>query len=424
MQLTFENDEIDEKCQYLEQKYHALVKRMGASQEDIDAIEEEIMLKNEGASRAANSKTRKRGQSSYPHRKSRVSGPNANLVNKRGNNHPTNMAVNSGDSGEEEVSDPEHDAMARGRDLANDGRAGGPVPQRYSKAGGVKYDGMQRMADSGPIVDDALAPGEVEEDMHSLPDDRDSQNQSRLEHMRAGRDGSGMHNRSLRSGDAPGSTGRNDGGLIQGNHHSGGMVDSYEIYGENQADDSEMEMEEEMISYSNKRRGPGMKTATAKRGGHGEPIVDDIMISGEQVIEPSKMGKADYDGRRRRTSSSNTKGQRRISQKRESSGVKKTNIEVLDHETPIEEYQQYYQEMQEGNVANAQNEVRARPVLPIQHAQQIEEQLEPMELGGQIQQLAGGVGQPQQHTMQDMQNTLGTESNDLFNNLFTNLSTN
>lgn len=29
--------------------------------------------------------------------------------------------------------------------------------------------------------------------------------------------------------------------------------------------------------------------------------------------------------------------------KRESSGVKKTQIEVLDHETPIEEYQQYYQ---------------------------------------------------------------------------------
>lgn len=49
MQMTFENDEIDEKCQYLEQKYHALIKRLGASQEDIDAIEEEIMLKNEGA---------------------------------------------------------------------------------------------------------------------------------------------------------------------------------------------------------------------------------------------------------------------------------------------------------------------------------------------------------------------------------------
>ena len=110
-----------------------------------------------------------------------------------------------------------------------------------------------------------------------------------------------------------------------------------------------------------------MKTAAGR--GHGDAIADDIMISGEQSIEPSKIGQADFDGRRRRTSSSNTKGQRRISQKRESSGVKKTNIEVLDHETPIEEYQQYYQEMQEGNVANAQNEMRARPVLPLQHPQ-------------------------------------------------------
>ena len=111
------------------------------------------------------------------------------------------------------------------------------------------------------------------------------------------------------------------------------MVDSYEIYGENHVDDSELDMEEEIISYSNKRRGPGMQTAAGNRGGRGE----DMMISGEQIIEPTKLGN---DGRRRRTSSS--KGQRRISQKRESSGVKKTNIEVLDHETPIEEYQQYY----------------------------------------------------------------------------------
>lgn len=79
--------------------------------------------------------------------------------------------------------------------------------------------------------------------------------------------------------------------------------------------------------------------------------------------------------------------------------MKKTNIEVLDHETPIEEYQQYYQEMQEGNVANAQNEMRARPVLPIQHPQQLQDQLEPMELGGQSQQLMSGAGQPRQHTM-------------------------
>lgn len=207
-----------------------------------------------------------------------------------------------------------------------------------------------------------MQPGAGEEDLQSIRDDRDSQNQSRLEHMRGGHDGNGIHNRSPRSGDAPGSSSRNQNGIIEGNHHSGGMVDSYEIYGENQADDSDIDMEEEIISYSNKRRGQAMKTTAGKRTAHGEPLADDIMISGEQVIEPSKMGKADYDGRRRRTSSSNNKGQRRISQKRESSGVKKTNIEVLDHETPIEEYQQYYQEMQ-GNVA--QNELHARPLLPV-----------------------------------------------------------
>lgn len=208
--------------------------------------------------------------------------------------------------------------------------------------------------------------------------------------MRGGRDG---HNRSLRSGEVPVSSGRNHGGIIQGNHHSGGMVDSYEIYGENQADDSDIEMDEEVIGYSGKRRGAQLKAAAGKRAGHGEPIADDIMISGEQIIEPSKMGKADYDGRRRRTSSSNNKGQRRISQKRESSGVKKTNIEVLDHETPIEEYQQYYQEMQEG-VANAQNEMRSRPVHGMQNSHQVQEQLEPMELGGP-EHMMGGAGQPQ-----------------------------
>lgn len=55
------------------------------------------------------------------------------------------------------------------------------------------------------------------------------------------------------------------------------MVDSYEIYGENHVDDSELDLEEEMISYSNKRHGPGMQTAAGNRGGRG----DDIMISGE-----------------------------------------------------------------------------------------------------------------------------------------------
>ena len=43
----FDNDELEEKHRYMEQKYHSLIKRMGASQDDIDAIEEEIMMKNE-----------------------------------------------------------------------------------------------------------------------------------------------------------------------------------------------------------------------------------------------------------------------------------------------------------------------------------------------------------------------------------------
>jgi len=40
VQITFDNDELEEKYKYLEQKYHALIERMGASQEDIDSIEE------------------------------------------------------------------------------------------------------------------------------------------------------------------------------------------------------------------------------------------------------------------------------------------------------------------------------------------------------------------------------------------------
>lgn len=173
-----------------------------------------------------------------------------------------------------------------------------------------------------------------------MPEDRESQNQSRLEHIRGGRNDGPNGRGMINSVDMPGSSSRNQGGIIQGNHHSGGMVDSYEIYGENHADDSELEMEEEIVSYPKKRMGGAQKTAAGNRGPGGGAREDDIMISGEQIIEPSKMGKGDFEGRRRRTSSS--KGQRRISQKRESSGVKKTNIEVLDHETPIEEYQQYY----------------------------------------------------------------------------------
>lgn len=84
---------MDEKIKYIEQKYHALVKRMGASQEDIDVIEEEIMLRNPTSrhSKKGNSgaysyeykqRNKRGGSSIYQNRKSRVSGPDANRGNK------------------------------------------------------------------------------------------------------------------------------------------------------------------------------------------------------------------------------------------------------------------------------------------------------------------------------------------------------
>jgi len=74
--VTFDNDEFDEKMRYTEQKYHALIRRMGASQEDIDCIEEEIMLENGATQNSAvvKGRQRRRGSSSYANRKSRVSG--------------------------------------------------------------------------------------------------------------------------------------------------------------------------------------------------------------------------------------------------------------------------------------------------------------------------------------------------------------
>jgi hypothetical protein len=91
VQITFDNDELEEKQMYLEQKYHALIKRMGASQEDIDGIEEEIMLKNDpsgvhksnGGPSQKRTYGRRRGSSSYNNRQSRVSGPGANQINQK-----------------------------------------------------------------------------------------------------------------------------------------------------------------------------------------------------------------------------------------------------------------------------------------------------------------------------------------------------
>jgi hypothetical protein len=144
------------------------------------------------------------------------------------------------------------------------------------------------------------------------------------------------------------------------------MVDSYEIYGEDQPDDSENEEQEELV-HVGRQRGVNQKTnaARAPRGNQGsknrrgnEEFLDgigEIMID-EQVLEPSKMMKNENYGNKSR-STSNQPGSRkqgshpRDKRDRESSGVKKTQIEVLDHETPIEEYQQYYQQNLEDHLA-------------------------------------------------------------------------
>ena len=62
---------------------------------------------------------------------------------------------------------------------------------------------------------------------------------------------------------------------------SNAMVDSYEIYGENQLDDSDIEVvEEEIAHYSNKRGGRAVNL-----GNPGVPsregVSDEILISGE-----------------------------------------------------------------------------------------------------------------------------------------------
>lgn len=71
--------------------------------------------------------------------------------------------------------------------------------------------------------------------------------------------------------------------------------------------------------------------------------IGEIMID-EHIIEPNNMVKNDQYRENSRTNSQNPRNRKQGSHKRErdSSGVKKTQIEILDHETPIEEYQQSY----------------------------------------------------------------------------------
>lgn len=39
LKVTFENDELREKLSFIERKYNSLISKLGASQEDIEAIE-------------------------------------------------------------------------------------------------------------------------------------------------------------------------------------------------------------------------------------------------------------------------------------------------------------------------------------------------------------------------------------------------
>lgn len=42
--MTLENDELIEKINFVEHKYHSLVQKLGASQEEINAIESDFIM--------------------------------------------------------------------------------------------------------------------------------------------------------------------------------------------------------------------------------------------------------------------------------------------------------------------------------------------------------------------------------------------
>lgn len=68
------------------------------------------MLKNEGVQRATSQKNRMRGQANYPHIKSRVSGPNANMPNPRNvisNNYVASILNPDEDDGSDGANDDE-----------------------------------------------------------------------------------------------------------------------------------------------------------------------------------------------------------------------------------------------------------------------------------------------------------------------------
>ena len=46
MRVTLENDELIEKINFVEYKYQSIVQRIGASSEDINAIESEFIMQH------------------------------------------------------------------------------------------------------------------------------------------------------------------------------------------------------------------------------------------------------------------------------------------------------------------------------------------------------------------------------------------
>ena len=42
LRLTYQNDELQEKCNFLEKKFHQLGQRLGATQDDFDAIDKQL----------------------------------------------------------------------------------------------------------------------------------------------------------------------------------------------------------------------------------------------------------------------------------------------------------------------------------------------------------------------------------------------
>lgn len=160
-------------------------------------------------------------------------------------------------------------------------------PEQQSDDYDEEADGL---AESGPIMDDGL---------HTIRDEKDSQD-------------SIIERKNVRQ--------------PQNLDH---MVDSYEIYGEKQPEDSDED--EEPVHQRGQRPRQNM------RGNNG--YREELDGIGEiNIIEPNKMQKSDQYTNKSKSASNqivNRKQGSNTRERRENSGAKKTQIEILDDETPI-----------------------------------------------------------------------------------------